>query len=176
MASIKQWALSVCMAMVICEIARLLLPRGNMQKVFGITISAFLLCCALSQFFFQWPETRLDIHTQPVEEIETRARRLTETVRMQEKAAVSLGLEKIVGGKLAEMGINYSHITIHISQAGQSEINVGQVEIILDEAHNSDAPEIVAALQRELGIAVTLVFAGEGVMEDEGKGIYSGVA
>jgi hypothetical protein len=171
MASIRQWAFSVCVAMVICGIARILIPKGSMQKVLGITISAFLLCTILSPILLQNPSFSLDIRAQSNEDIAERARRLTETVDRQEEEAVSAGVRKIVGEKLTEMGINYLHITIHISQNGQSEMVIGQVEVLLDRKYAEGAAGIRDVLQEELEIPVTLAFAGEGGEEDEASGM-----
>ena len=55
MEGIKQWAFSVCAAMVACGLCQMLLPKAGMEKIFRMTVSIFFLCCLLSPIVLQNP-------------------------------------------------------------------------------------------------------------------------
>lgn len=46
--TIKDWAFSICVASICGTIMNILIPKGDMQKVFKTVYAVFLLCCILS--------------------------------------------------------------------------------------------------------------------------------
>lgn len=156
MTGVRQWAFSVCCAMVACGLAQLLLPKSSLQRVFKLCVSVFFLCCLLSPVLLRSPELRIEIREYAQEDIERRAQRLTDIVEKQSGAAAESEIRKIVEDKLLEMGINQSRITIHINTNGQNEAEGVLVEIILDEALEQEHDKIWEGLSASLGIEVRL--------------------
>lgn len=147
MDGIRQWAFSVCSAMVACGIAGLVLPRGNLEKMFRLTVSVFFLCCLLSPVILPSSSLNISVREHSQEDIRSRADRLTEATQDQAGEFAVRSLEKIIAAKLDEMGIKYGDITINISTSGQSEGWVETVEIILDRQHEPRHAQILQSLE-----------------------------
>lgn len=156
MQSIRQWAFSVCCAMVACGLAQLLLPKSSMQRMFKLCISVFFLCCLLSPVLLQSPDLRIEIREYAQEDMQRRAERLVEVVERQSDAAAESELRKIVEEKLLQMGINDRRIAIHINTNGQNSAEGILVEITLDEALEPEHDRIWKELSNSLGVEVRL--------------------
>lgn len=166
MSGIKQWAFSVCAAMIACGIAQMILPRGGMEKIFRVTVSVFFLCCLLSPVVIRSPDLRLELSEYSQADIQRRADRLNQVVQGQTGDSIRWQLRKIIAEKLGEKGINYHDVTINISINGQSEPQVDSVKILLDPVHKQEGENIRAALERELGLDIQLAYR-DGVPEEE---------
>jgi len=156
MDAIRQWAFSLCSAMVACGLAQMLLPKSNMEKVFRVSVSVFFLCCLLSPLVLQNPELRIEIVDYSQADIEARAQKLAGVVEDQSDEAIRQSLEKIVEQKLQEKGIKDTGITIHITTNGQHDSEEPVVEILLGRAYEAEHERIHTELETELGVEVRL--------------------
>jgi len=159
MDALKQWAFSICCAMVACGMAQLLLPKSGMERIFKLCVSVFFLCALLSPILLASPELRISVEEYSQEDIQRRAARLEELVESQAERAAGESLEKIVADKLLEKGIKYSSITIHINTNGQHAKEAPVVEIVLDREHEAEHDTIRRELTGELGLEVRLGYA-----------------
>ncbi|MDR2932906.1 MAG: stage III sporulation protein AF [Oscillospiraceae bacterium] len=162
MDGIRQWAFSACVAMVTCGIARLILPKGNLQKVFSITVSVFFLCCLLLPIAVEFPNIQIQTETYSQEEIERRAKALTDMVGSQTGRAAEDNIKKIIAEKCAEMGIKYMDITININTNGQNGPEIESVDVTLEKAHEYRHDAIHRELANSLGLKVRLGYADAG--------------
>lgn len=156
MEGLRQWAFSVCVAMVVAGVARMLLPKSGLQKVFGITVSVFFLCCLLSPVAFRLPDFALEVEGATTEEIQRRAAALQETVAGQSQDAAKGAVEKIIVDILEEMGINPISITIHINTGGQSASSVESADIVLPRKQEQNHEIIRRVLSEQLGFSIRL--------------------
>ena len=159
MDALKQWAFSICCAMVACGMAQLLLPKSGMERIFKLCVSVFFLCALLSPILLASPELRISVEEYSQEDIQRRAARLEELVESQAERAAGESLEKIVADKLLEKGIKYSSITININTSGQNTAQAPMATIILDREHESRHEAIHRELTAELGLEVRLGYA-----------------
>lgn len=156
MEGVRQWAFSVCTAMVACGIAQLVMPKSNMEKMFRVTVSVFFLCCLLSPVVIRSPDLLIQVEEYSREEIEARAAKLTAVVDAQSQSEAKAQVEKIIADKLVKMGIKYRSITININTNGQSGQEIESVDIELDVQHERDHEKILAALRGEMGLKIRL--------------------
>lgn len=56
MEQIKQWAVNICITLVVTGVFSMLIPHGSMEKVMKFATSVFFLCCLLLPFFTGLPE------------------------------------------------------------------------------------------------------------------------
>lgn len=162
MEAIKQWAFSICAAMVTCGLSQTLLPKSSMEKIFRTTVSIFFLCCLLSPIVLQKPELRIELEEYAQSDIDARAARLQQVVQSQTAQASEGELKKIIGTKLSQMGINYHSITINMSINGQSENRIDSVEIELDRVHAKDHDSIRTELTETFGVPIRLGYVSIG--------------
>lgn len=165
MEALKQWAFSICCAMVACGIMQILMPKSSLERMFKLVVSVFFLCCLLSPFLLRSAALGLELREYPQNDIEERASRLESVVERQWNGAAAGGLEKIVRGKLAEMGINDDTTTINIITNGQITNEPPIVEITLDSAYRERHNVLRGALMDELGLEVRLGYVEPGERE-----------
>ena len=166
MEGIRQWAFSICAAIVACGIARMLVPKTSLEKIFSLTVSVFFLCCLLSPALLRAPRVSIELREYSQEEMNERARALQEVVGRQQNAAEEESVRKIIAEKLSQMGIKYYSVTIDITTEGQSEAAC-TATIILDNTHRQDHDRIAERLERELGIQVRLGYQSAEEGEDD---------
>ena len=145
---IRDWAFALCAAVVAGSILRILMPQGGMRRVFGLTLSVFILCCILAPFMLGTPELRLDIQTEASREAMHRAGNLAELVDAQTNDAAAFGTQKIVLSKLEEMGINNHGVTININH------NSLWALITLGEEYKDEETRIRHELEEALGFRI----------------------
>lgn len=156
MDSIRSWAFSVCAAMVTCGVARMILPKGSMQKVFSVTVSAFFLCCLIAPAISGSALPEVSVIEYSQEEIERRAKALEEAVASQTDKVMEWNIEKIVSEKLAGMGIKEIDIAINISTDGQNGPAVERVDITLPKEHEARHEAILLELRNDLKLKIYL--------------------
>ena len=59
---IRQWAVSICFAAVVCAIVMMIVPPGSTEKVFRITVSAFFICCAALPIISNFSDINLELN------------------------------------------------------------------------------------------------------------------
>ncbi|MCL2056997.1 MAG: stage III sporulation protein AF [Oscillospiraceae bacterium] len=158
MGALRDWAFAVCAAMAAGGIFRMALPKSNMQKIFGVTCSAFFLCVLLSPAVFGVPGIELGTGGELMPDIQSRAQALTDTANSQAGRAGLEGVEKIIREKLSQMGINGGDTTINIITNGQH--GPGRVDITLDASHEGSHDHIRTELANALGLEVRIGYEG----------------
>ncbi|WRS28150.1 stage III sporulation protein AF [Oscillospiraceae bacterium MB08-C2-2] len=158
MEAVKEWAFSLCAAMVACGIGQMVLPKSNLEKLFRLTVSVFFLCCLLTPFFLRGPGLALDVEIEALPDIGERAARLEQVLEEQSQRQITTSMEKIIQDKLQKMGINYHTITINITTNGQNDTQVDGVKLTLEKQHQASGPLIQKTLENELGLAVELEY------------------
>lgn len=170
MEAVRQWAFAVCAAMVACGLARMVLPKAGMEKIFRATVSVFFLCCLLMPVAVRFDKPGFAFEQSANEDIQRRADRLSDLVWQQADAAAGRDVTELVEEKLAQMGIKYREITINMNINGQREQSTasgsgpeggGRVNILLDAARENDREQIQEALERQLGLEVQITCAEE---------------
>lgn len=162
MDAIRQWAFSLCAAMVACGIAQLLMPKSTLESMFKLVSSVFFLCCLLSPVMLRFPGIRVETEQYSSALIEEKSRALTGVVERQTQESAEQGLEKNIAAKLRQMGINYYSITINMSINGQSEEQIDSVDIELEKIHANNHGHIHQELTETFGVPVRLGYAAGG--------------
>jgi len=152
MFAIKQWAFSLCAAMIACGIARMLLPKSSMEKMFRMVVSVFFIGCMLSPFILRNPALIFDPPDETRREIAQLSRRLSAVADEQALRIAKQNLERMLHENLKEKGIKVHAVTININTSGQ---NIS-ADIVLDRAHEARHENLVEGLRSEFGFAVRL--------------------
>jgi len=154
MSVFRDWAFALCAAMAAGGICRMVLPKSSMQRVFGITVSAFFLCVLLSPAIFSVSATRIYIDDAAMPDIRRRADSLTDAVNFQAQQIGLDSVEKIIREELSQMGINGGDAAINIITDGQHAPR--RIEIVLDKEYESEHNRIRERLMNDLGLDIRL--------------------
>ena len=156
---IRGWAFAICAAMIAGSMLRILMPEGNMQRVYSLTLSVFMLCVILAPFFADRPELRIETNAHAAQEAVMRAQILEDLILEQSIRAATYGVEKIVASKLYEMGINHRSVTINMNYDGQNGHTRLEAKIILGEEWQEEERRIARELEEKLEFPVVLLFS-----------------
>ena len=159
MEAIRSWAFALCAALIAGSMLKIILPGGNMNKIYSLTLSIFILCVMLAPFFTNRPELRLELNAHAAQEAMVRAQALEDLVQEQSIRAAIGGVEKIVVSKLAEMGINHRGVTINMDYDGQNGHARFEATIFLGEEWLESEQRIARELENNLGFSVILLFS-----------------
>ncbi|MGI6403947.1 MAG: stage III sporulation protein AF [Oscillospiraceae bacterium] len=156
MSAVKEWAFSLCAAMVAAGLVRMLLPKSNLEKMLRMVLSVFFLCCLLSPAVLRTPSLLVEIELAGREELTARSEKVTELARRQSLELARENLHKLVKEKLEQRGIIVHAITINMVTKGQNEMVLQSVELLLDAAEQQGHQGLAQELGRELGAEVLL--------------------
>ena len=90
---IRQWAVSICFAAVVCAVVMMIVPPGSTEKVFRITVSAFFICCAVLPIINNFSDINLELN-QSFEQNEDIAIDITQKMDEQIIREIELQLSK----------------------------------------------------------------------------------
>jgi len=159
MEGLRQWAFSLCCAMVACGLAQILLPHSGLERMFKLCVSVFFLCCLLSPVVLRNPGLRIELQEYSQEDIMERARRLTDVIERQQDHQIKTNLEGIVRENLRQRGIKETGTAIHIITNGQNSGGAApRVGITLDREYEADYERLRRELTLDLGLEVILDF------------------
>lgn len=156
MSAIKQWAFSLCAAMVAAGLVRMLLPKSSMEKLLRMVISVFFLSCLLSPAVLRDPALMVETEAAGREEMSARSERVTELAEKQLMDSARSALERLVREKLSQRGINAHEVTINIIAEEENDPRLESVELVLDSDDQEGHGDLCQELGRELGAPVTI--------------------
>jgi Stage III sporulation protein AF (Spore_III_AF). len=162
MSAIRQWAFSLCCAMVAAAVARMLLPNSSLQKMFQAVLSVFILCALLSPLVLSRPQLQIWVEEYSSREIERRAAALKQVAEKQTQQQAEEEMRKIVDENLEKMGIKGANITIHINVDEQGAAPIAEAVVLLPEEYAAQQGRIHKQLADALGTAVRLEWESEG--------------
>lgn len=156
MDSLKEWAISVCAAAVICAALDMLIPEHKYEKVLRLCLAAFALCVCiapLSGLQSCGGEWR---HSNKEEMQYTRlSSDLQQQVERQSAAAVEGAVSRIIDEKLRQLGFSSYEIAVKTDIAADGSITIGQVAVTLAGTSDAEAAAAQSALEQYLGIDIT---------------------
>lgn len=158
MQALREWAFSICTAMVVCGIALQIMPKSNLEGIFKLVVSVFILCIMLSPIIILVPHERIVLEEYSSAVAEEKAENLRRVVEDQAQISAKWQAEKFIEDKLLQMGIKYHDVTININTNGQSEA-ADLVDIILDKSMLPQHEKTVMRLEDALQMDVRLSYA-----------------
>jgi len=156
MSAVKEWAFSLCAAMVAAGLLRMLLPKSNLEKILRMVLSVFFLCCLLSPAVLKFPSLLVEMEMESREELTSRSEKVMELARRQSVELARESLKKLVKEKLAQRGIIVHAVTINMVTQGQNDMALQSVELVLDAAEQQGHDGLASELGRELGAEVII--------------------
>ena len=148
MSEIKDFAMTVCGAAVLCAAANMLAPAEKYEKVIKITLAAVMICAIitpltrLSQIRLEFERYRAadaGYHDGLRDEIES------QTESLMERAAAGL-----IEEALRKNGVRPKNILINTDRTQDGGISIGQVSVTVGAAAEAAVAEKV--IKDELGI------------------------
>ncbi|MEG2295141.1 MAG: stage III sporulation protein AF, partial [Oscillospiraceae bacterium] len=149
----KDWAFSLCLAIVAGEIMIMLLPKSNTTKIFKFVLCTFFLCVIICPFVGGNTVLDFDISSDIIEPTEQKAEDLDLIIRNQ----MAQQLVKVTEKYLKENGVKDVQIEVSLSDK-EENLNFFETTIELLSINRDKEHIIQKELEKLLGTQVTLTF------------------
>lgn len=154
--SIKDWAFSICVASICGTMMNIILPKGDLQKIFKTVYSVFFLCCILSpisNYIFSEADIDFNFFNKDViyeiskNDIFANQNELLEN-EIQEKTIFFL----------EENNIKVKNISVKINILDEGSIEIDDFDISVISGDEENIKNIV---MQEIGLVPEIIILGE---------------
>lgn len=153
----KEWAFSICLAVISGCIVRIISPNGGMGKIINFSMSVFLLSCIFSGLVFKDPCVNLDFSIN--DEMMNVDERLKTLKEQKTLGAVENKLKEIMMQDLLLKGIKNPKISININTNDKSSILINQVEIFVDKGEEKNEDMIKSYIEEKYKVIPHIIYS-----------------
>ncbi len=154
MDALREWAVALCAAAVLCAAAGIIAPEEKSGKGLRIILASVMLCAVVIPLGrMTGCEFRYDSHDAEY----VPDKRLCETIEQQTADAVSGRVEELISGCLDELSVEAEDIAVDMDISDDGCISIGQVTITVTEPYAADAVSIADALYCRLGLKAEVI-------------------
>lgn len=155
MDSLKDWAIALCAAAVMCAAAEMIVPCEKQNRAMKMLISTIMLCLLVK------PLTDLcscsfdasDIYSPDYEP----NRRLCATVETQTADAVTDSIKTLIGGVAEDEECSVKDISISVNILDDGCISIGQITVVLAAEHAGNVGHLKGELFSRLGLDAEVI-------------------
>lgn len=151
MESLRQWAVAVCVAAVVCTLLRQLFPENRLGEQGRMLLPCLFLCVLLTPISSGFSEVKLpDFTTENA--VDTAA--ITARMRQQMIEQVNDTLLRMVNQSLDSYGWSAKKVTADMDIADDGSIRMGQITVYVDEEVARRATAVRQVAEKRLGTTV----------------------
>ena len=155
MESIKSWAFSVCCAAVIGTLLNMILPEGNLQRMFKCVFCVFFLCTVLT------PLSKIEIS-----DFFDKKNEITD-FNFEETDGINQSTEKFLENKILSSvsetlsfeGISYEDIFIKINISDDGSIDINKFKLTIKNPEEEQ--KAFKLICDRVGVEPEIIFSGE---------------
>ena len=149
MEALRQWAVAVCAAAVVCTLLRQLFPENRLGEQGRMLLPCLFLCVLLSPISAGFSDVKLPDFTA---ENTVDTAEITARMREQMTAQVNDTLLRMVNQSLESYGWSAKKVTADIAADGS--IRMGQITLYVDEEVARRATAVRQVAEKRLGTTV----------------------
>ena len=151
MEGVRQWAVSVCAAAVVCTLLRQLFPDNRLGQQGRMLLPCLFLCVLLSPISGLFSDVKLPDFTQ---ESAVDSEQITARMRQQMVAQVNDTLLRMVNQSLSGYGWSAKKVVTDMDIGEDGSISMGQIILYVDEEVARRATAVQQVAEKRLGTAV----------------------
>ena len=151
MDSLRQWAVAVCAAAVVCTLLRQLFPENRLGEQGRMLLPCLFLCVLLSPILSDSSSVKLPDFT---EENTINTAEITAKMREQMTAQVNDALLRMVNQSLDGYGWTAKKVVADMDIADDGSIRMGQITLYVDEEVARRATAVRQVAEKRLGTTV----------------------
>jgi len=156
MDAVREWAIALCAAAVLCAAAGMISPGQRSGKGMRVLTAAVMLCAVVL------PLARMDVCSADNYRIDGEFcpdSRLCAAVERQTADAMSRAVCELVGAQLEQMGVEAEDIEAVMDISDDGCITIGKVRVIAARQDNIDSAVITDTLFSRLGLKAEVIIA-----------------
>ena len=151
MDGIRQWAIAVCAAAILCTLLRQLFPDNRLGEQGRMLLPCLFLCVLLSPIFKGFADVKLPDFTA---ENALNTTQMTAQMREQMKAQVNDTLLQMVNQALDGYGWSAKKVEADMDIAADGSISMGRITLFVDEDVARRATAVRQVAEKRLGTMV----------------------
>lgn len=156
---LKEWALALCAAAVMCAVFEMMSSSGKNSKAFRLVTASVMLCVIIS------PLSRMgscmnDFDSFIAAPAET-GERLCSAIEEQTRRAMTGAVEQIVRQCAGSLGVELEEISVGMDISGDGCITIGQVTAVIAGTDRKTADRLENDLESVYGIQSEVLTAEE---------------
>lgn len=151
MDSLRQWAVAVCAAAVVCTLLRQLFPENRLGEQGRMLLPCLFLCVLLSPILSDSSSVKLPNFT---DENTINSAEITAKMREQMTAQVNDTLLRMVNQSLDGYGWTAKKVVADMDIADDGSIRMGQITLYVDEEVARRATAVRQVAEKRLGTTV----------------------
>lgn len=157
MDAVRSWAMTACLAALAAGIAGMLVPKGNMEKMFRFALALFFLCSVLSPLLAL---RHVTLQSAGISVSSAGTAALSSAVAEQTRAQVCENLEKQVRAVCTAQGVSPVSVEVYVEQDDSGAYDPQSAQVTLPAAQMEKAQAVAAAVQSTLGFAAQVKAEG----------------
>lgn len=151
MDGIRQWAITVCAAAILCTLLRQLFPDNRLGEQGRMLLPCLFLCVLLSSIFKGFADVKLPDFTA---ENTLNTTQMTAQMREQMTAQVNDTLLQMVNQALDGYGWSAKKVEADMDIAADGSISMGRITLFVDEDVARRATAVRQVAEKRLGTTV----------------------
>lgn len=163
MSEITRWVFTVCCGAMVCGIVSILTPSKGSERLMGMVLGLFMLCCFLIPAGLDLGLAELGPELDDASSaMESAAEEITRYFLRDTAGRAEEELRRQLEEELAGYGINGEDLQIYIEADDPGEDGLGlTAEVTLPSTLQDRREELEGRLEERLGIAVTIRYRRE---------------
>lgn len=152
----KEWAFSICLAVVAGCIVRMISPNSGMGKIINFVMSIFLLSCLFSGVILR--DFDLDSDIDIIDQVDDITEKLEEIKEKKTLGEMENKIKEMVRKDLLLKKVNVTKILININTNDKSNILINSMEIFIKEGEEYDEEEIKSYIYLKYNVIPNIIF------------------
>ena len=154
MDSLRQWAVAVCAAAVVCTLLRQLFPENRLGEQGRMLLPCLFLCVLLSPISSGFADVKLPDFTA---ESTVNTEEITARMHEQMTQQVNDTLLAMCNQALSSYGYEIKKVVTDMDIAADGRISMGQITLYMDEDTALHSAAVRQIVEKRLGTPVVLV-------------------
>lgn len=159
MDAVHQWALGICLTVLINAVVHYVIPSGSMEKMLRLVLGVFVLCGILLPLSKTLPSLDWEME-KPTETIHDTDGFAGEVER-QIFSQAEQNIKQVVIVELEKNGYPWKNVSVRMDTNEDRGIVINQVVVTLDKDALVQKEELTAHLEKTLGLKTEVVWDGE---------------
>lgn len=151
MDGLRQWAVAVCAAAVVCTLLKCLFPDNQLGQQGRMVLPCLFLCVLLSPISGTFSSVKLPDFTEGTA---ADSDQMTARMRQQMVAQVNATLLQMVNQSLDGYGWSAKKVVANMDIAEDGSISMGQITLYVDETVARSATAVKQVAEKRLGASV----------------------
>ncbi len=155
---VQQWALGICLTVLVNAMVQYMIPKGSMEKMLRLVVGVIVLCGLLLPFT---ELSKLDWNLEQPASARYDYDGFSDEVERQIFQQAERNIQQVVIAELEKNGYRWKNVSVSMDTNPDGSIVIEQVVVILDKEMLIHKDELTARLEKNLGLKTEVVWDGE---------------